>query len=52
MAAASIRRLSSLTTSQMHELTGLSLEQSARLLVEVGREWEGACACPRVRRGP
>jgi hypothetical protein len=42
MAAASIRRPSSLTASQMRELTGLSLDQFACLLVEVGPEWEAA----------
>jgi hypothetical protein len=42
MAAASIRRPSSLTSSQMRELTGLSLEQFAGLLAEVGPEWEAA----------
>jgi len=42
MAAASIRRPSLLTAAQMRELTGLSLEQFARLLAEVGPEWEAA----------
>jgi hypothetical protein len=42
MAAASIRRSSSLTASQMRELTGLSLDQFARLLGEIGPEWEAA----------
>lgn len=42
MAAASIRRPSLLTDSQMRELTGLSLRQFAGLLAEVGPEWEAA----------
>lgn len=42
MAAASIRRPSLLTDSQMRELTGLSLRQFAGLLAAVGPEWEAA----------
>lgn len=42
MAAASIRRPSLLTDSQMRELTGLSLRQFSGLLAEVGPEWEAA----------
>lgn len=42
MAAASIRRPSLLTDSQMRELTGLSLRQFGGLLAEVGPEWEAA----------
>jgi hypothetical protein len=42
MAVASIRRPSSLTASQMRELAGLSLDEFARLLGEIGPEWETA----------
>jgi len=39
MAAASIRRPSLLSESQMRELTGLSLKQFADLVAQVGPEW-------------
>lgn len=39
MAAASMRRPSSLSESQMRELTGLSQKQFADLLARVGPEW-------------